>query len=162
MKVGIISDTHDNIWNMDKIFAMIKNSNIETLIHCGDLCAPFIVKKLAELGMPVHFVFGNTDDRFLTTRVSANYENMNLYGDLAEFELDGKKFGVTHFPRIATALARSGDFDVVCFGHNHTKSEERIGKTLMVNPGEASGVAKDASFAIYDTKTDKVEFFEIK
>ncbi|NQU99088.1 metallophosphoesterase [Candidatus Woesearchaeota archaeon] len=161
MRIGILSDTHDNIWKIDKVFEKMKAEKVEALIHCGDFCAPFVIKKLAELGVPVHCVFGNTDDRFTTSNVVQGFENINLYGEIAEFELGGKKFAVNHYPHFAEALAATGKYDVVCYGHNHIKDEKRVGKTLMINPGEGSGVAKSPTFAIYNTEEDKVEFFDI-
>jgi len=162
MLVAIISDTHDNIWNLAKALEIFKKKNVSALIHCGDFCAPFIIKKLDELGVPVHCVFGNTDDRFSTTEIALGSKNVKLYGDVAQFELDNKKIAITHFPIFAKGIAHTKEQDIVFYGHNHTKKQEIINNTLLVNPGELSGVKNTPSFAIYDTETNKVEFFDLK
>jgi len=46
MQLAILSDTHDNIWKLDT--ALILMADADVLIHCGDLCAPFVVKRLGE------------------------------------------------------------------------------------------------------------------
>ena len=47
-KIAILSDTHDNIANLEKAMAQIRTSGAEVLLHCGDLCAPFMVSRLAQ------------------------------------------------------------------------------------------------------------------
>jgi len=105
MKIGIISDTHDNVWNIDKVIEIFKEKGIKTLIHCGDLCAPFVIVRLGKSGLQSHCVFGNTDDRYATPKKAAEFENVHFYGNEADFELEGRKISVTHYPRIAKALA---------------------------------------------------------
>jgi predicted phosphodiesterase len=63
------------------------------------------------------------------------------------------------------ALARLADIDAnyVILGHTHYQMAERVGRTLVINPGSA-GEARDArnafrlSYAVLDTDTDDVTF----
>ena len=49
------------------------------------------------------------------------------------------------------ALAESGLYDVVVYGHTHQASLERRGKTLVVNPGELCGcLTGRSSYALID------------
>ena len=69
MKIGIISDSHDNIWKLEKALETLQSTDV--VLHCGDLIAPFIIKRLkAGLGdRPVHVVWGNNDgDKRLLTQ----------------------------------------------------------------------------------------------
>ena len=45
MKIAVFSDTHDNIWKLERALGLMKNADV--LIHCGDLCSPFVMKRLA-------------------------------------------------------------------------------------------------------------------
>ena len=91
MKIGIISDTHDNIWRLDEALSHLQKT--DTVLHCGDLISPFIIHRLGEnLGeIPVHIVWGNNDgDKRMVSQVTRGYPEINIHGDFAELELDGK------------------------------------------------------------------------
>ena len=161
MKIGVISDSHDNLGNLNKAIDILEKEKVKVLIHCGDFCAPFMIKELAKFKGDVHCVFGNIDDRYSSTKFAIE-KGVNLYGDYAEIEIDAKKIAIVHSPFFAEALVLSNKYDVVFYGHDHEKREEKRGKTLLVNPGTLGGVFHTASFAIYDTEKNKIEFFEIK
>lgn len=159
MKIAIISDTHDNVPNLEKALFWMNNNGIEQIIHCGDLCAPAILIKVLAPGFsgPIHMVFGNVEDRETVSEMTKKIDQVKHYGDLGEVEIDGKKIGFIHFPNEAKKLAQSRKYDLVFYGHNHTPWEERVGATRLVNPGTLAGLFNKATFAIYDTKTDKLE-----
>ena len=157
MKIVIISDTHDNKNKLIE-FISFANENIKAdmLIHCGDFSAPFMLTELAKFNGDVHCVFGNTNDKFASTQV-ATKEGINLHGDLANLEIDSKKIGVIHNNILGNLLAKSGEFDIVFYGHNHIQKKEKVEKTLLVNPGSMTSYNNIATYAIYDTDTNEVE-----
>lgn len=162
MKIAILSDTHDNIWKLEE--AMPHLQAAEVVIHCGDLCSPFIVKQLGEgLGdIPVHVVWGNNDgDKRLLSVLADKAGNITIHGDFAELELGGRKIAVTHYPEIGRGLAQGAGYDLVCYGHDHTAYEEKIGETVLLNPGEVMGLNGPRSLAHYDTETGEVTRIEI-
>jgi uncharacterized protein len=109
MKIAILSDTHDNIWKLDDALGMMGEA--EALIHCGDLCSPFVIKHLGKglAGGLFTLCGGNNDgDQFLISRVAAGYPSVKLHGQFAELTLDGVRIAVNHYPEIARLL-RPGD-----------------------------------------------------
>jgi predicted phosphodiesterase len=76
---------------------------------------------------------------------------------------------MNHFDYLARPIAKSGDYDLVCFGHNHEFEISRSASTLLINPGPimgakfSSGKWEDthATFVIYDTDTDSAHPFVI-
>jgi putative phosphoesterase len=79
MKLAVISDTHDNIKNLETAIAKINKSGAEILLHCGDLCSPFVIESLTLFNGPVHIVFGNNEgDRFTIEKVASNFSNITL------------------------------------------------------------------------------------
>jgi uncharacterized protein len=108
----------------------------------------------------VHCVFGNIDDRYLTTLKAAQYK-INLYGEFAELGMEKRKIAVVHLPMFAQALAGSGKYDAVFYGHTHKAEKKRIGKSLLLNPGEIMGRLGKPSIAIYDTEKNDAEIVEI-
>jgi len=161
MKIGIISDTHDRIENTARALAIIKEKGANVLIHCGDFCAPFMMNELAKFDGEVHCVFGNIDDRFLTPNRAKEF-GINFHGDSAELEFDGNKIAVNHYPNLAEALASTGKYKAVFYGHNHMADKKKIGDTLLCNPGELMGRKGKPSFGIYDTKTNDLEFITLE
>lgn len=160
MKIGIISDTHDRIDLTKKVIQKLEDKKCKALIHCGDFCAPFILEELSKFKEKVFCCFGNTDDRFNSTKTAIKL-GINLEGDIGEIEIGNKKIAFCHFPNVAENFAMSQKYDIVFHGHTHKKREEKIGNTLLVNPGEIMGRYGKSTYAIYDTKANKVEFFEL-
>lgn len=161
MKIAIISDTHDNLAILEKAVGWIKENDIEEIIHCGDICSPETLRKLSKV-FPgkIHVVFGNVDEDIFTITKN-NYEgqtpNVVLYGKLCEIIIDDWKIAFVHHPKIAKAMAMSGQYDLVFCGHTHQPWEETIGRCRLINPGNLSNMLYKASFAAYNTKTGELE-----
>jgi len=158
MNIAIISDTHDNITNIHKALSWMKKNNIRQIIHCGDICAPSILREIANtFGKKIHVVFGNVDgDQFTIGKDigDGTLKNVTLYGDLGEVKIGNKHIAFTHKPHFARALAETGKYDLVFYGHTHKPFEEKIGNCELVNPGTLAGIFYKATFAVYDTKTN--------
>lgn len=159
MKVAIISDTHDNLVNLEKFLLWAERSKTKELIMCGDLCAPVTLAKCIapKFKGRIHVVFGNVSDRSTEKEWAEKLENVSHYGDLGEFEIDGKKIAITHFPWEAKKLAESGKYDFVFYGHSHEPWIEKVGETYLANPGTLAGMFQKATFAVWDTKSGKLE-----
>ena len=164
MKIGVISDIHDNIWKLSAALQVLRQ--VDTVLCCGDLCSPFIVPRLGEgFDRDIHIVFGNNDgDLFRISQQAAKYPNIHLHGEFFSLEIGGQNFAMTHFDNIARELAAGPAFDVVCFGHNHRFEICQEGQTLLINPGEImGGLSPDqvSSLVIYDTATGQAQKVEL-
>lgn len=159
MKIAIISDSHDNIANLEEFLNWAKENKIETIIHCGDLCGPAVMTKVLAPNFKgdIHFVYGNVGDRELLEEKIKGIKNVKFYGDQGEVEIDGKKMAFVHRPEEAKALASKNNYDFIFYGHTHQPWEEKIGETRLVNPGTLAGMFNKATFAVYDTLNDKLE-----
>jgi hypothetical protein len=161
MRIGIISDIHDNIWALEKVLGQL--NDCEVLLCLGDLCAPFTMAAIGEgFAGPVHLVWGNNDgDKLLIAQNAAKVGNVTLHGDLAELELGGRKIAMTHYPHIGRALAAGQQYDLVCHGHDHDRKITPFGKTIMFNPGEVMGRFGVHSYGVYDTGRGEARIVEI-
>lgn len=162
MLVAVLSDTHDNIWKLDAALPQIARA--DAVIHCGDICSPFLLRMLAEGvgGKDLHVVWGNNDgDKLLLARVAGGFSGARLYGQFAELDLAGTATAVNHYPEIAHGMALSGKYRLVCCGHNHTAHEQRIGACLLLNPGELAGIQGRSTIALVDTDDLRVEWVEV-
>ncbi len=168
MRLAILSDIHDNLWNLSPALDAIKDA--DALICCGDLCSPFVIDELAKFERDIHIVFGNNDaDLYRITAKALKKPNCHVHGELFQGTFDGKRFAVNHFDYLARPIAKSGDYDVVCFGHNHEFEISHQGACLLINPGPvmgakfSSGKWEDTTptFVIYDAASNTPEGFAI-
>src|SRR4051812_16238042 len=165
MRLAIVSDIHDNLWTLRAALQWLNDA--DAMLVCGDLCSPFIMERLATgFQGPIHVVFGNNDgDLFRITTTAARFPHVTLHGafaDLPPEQMGGKRVAITHYPEIAHAIAPSGVYDLVCYGHSHKLERGRVGRTVTINPGELmGGLTGLASFVIYDTEREDVAAYEV-
>ncbi len=161
MKIVVCSDLHDNLWVLEKARAGMATADV--MIFCGDLCAPFSLKALADgFPGPIHVVWGNNDgDKWLMTEIAHQVGNVTLHGEIAELDLEGYRVAAVHYPRIGRALARSGLYDLVCYGHDHLQHQERVSNTILLNPGELMGRFGRVTYAIVDSVASQVKVCEV-
>jgi uncharacterized protein len=166
MQIAILSDIHDNVWKLAAALEAARGA--DALLCCGDLCSPFIAHQIGRgFPKPVHIIFGNNDGDLF--RIAANarlYEHIRIHGEFFRGEFGGRRFAANHYDNIARAIAASGEFDVVCYGHNHVYNVARIGPALAINPGAVMGAAFAAdgrrtdvasTMALYDTATGETK-----
>ena len=164
MIIAVMSDVHDNVWNLADALKKIGAAGASSLLFCGDFCAPFT---LAQIGQDfpgeVHCVFGNNDgDPRLLMRNAAAAGNVTIHGQYAELELGGRRIAVNHYPEIARRVAEAGQFDLVCYGHNHRAHVELVGGTVLANPGEVMGRFGRPTFGLYDCESGDFSLHDVK
>jgi putative phosphoesterase len=158
-RIAIMSDSHDQITHLNQALDAALAAGAVALLHCGDLCAPFMLNQIGEhFSGPVHVVFGNNDgDGRLLQVIAAKHPQIRLHGIYTELEFDGRQIAMIHYPEPARRIAQSGQFDLVCYGHDHTKLLEQVGRGWLLNPGELLGMKGKVSWAIYDTQTGQAK-----
>ncbi len=164
MKFAVMSDSHDNIWNLRKAIESISIGECDLIIHCGDFIAPFVFTELLRAERPVHCVFGNNDgDRYLLTKMAAESKGrITLHGMIGELNIKGFKVAFVHEDVIAKALVATGKYDMVCFGHTHKHFRERIGNTVLLNPGEVMGKDGSPGYCIVNLEKHVIQRVPIK
>lgn len=158
MKLAVMSDTHDNVWNLRRALEIVREEQADMIIHCGDFVAPFMLKELEKAGLPVYGVLGNNDGSgFLLAKTAFTELSRITLNEIVGF-VDAQGFSVsfTHQRVVAEALALTGRFDLVCYGHSHVYRLETLGKTLLLNPGEILGKEGKPGFCMVNTATRAV------
>jgi putative phosphoesterase len=164
MQIAVFSDSHDQIGHLEQALAAANAAGAQVLLHCGDLCAPFMLDRLGRhFAGPIHVVFGNNDgDGRLLQTIAAKYAQITLHGIYAELALDGRSVALIHYPEPARRIAQSGEFDLVCYGHNHLKAVEQVGKGWLANPGELLGMQGAPTWGLYDTASGEFSLQELE
>jgi putative phosphoesterase len=163
MKIGLISDTHDNMKNIEKSVILFGERRVDFVIHAGDYVTPDTVESFK--GVKLIGVLGNNDVDKLGLLDAFKRIGGELVGDLCEIEVDGIKFGVYHGtkPQRKDSLIRSRKYDVLVCGHTHKLEKITVGQTIAVNPGTANGwfFGYNATVAIFNTRSKGVEFISL-
>lgn len=159
MTVGIISDTHDDMAQIKKVVEFFNSKGVSHVIHAGDLVSPFTFEILEGLKCPFTGIFGNNDgDKLLLKEKSGD----TLNNQPLILTIEGRKIAVVHEPASVEALAASGHFDVVVYGHTHTPDVRKTGDTLVINPGKVAVLHKGKStLVMLDTEEMEAEVVEL-
>lgn len=137
MKLGVMSDSHDNVPAVRSAVAAFRRHAVAAVVHAGDFISPFALEPFDDLDCPVHGVFGNNDGERVV--LAERFRKLgDLQPNLLELELGGRRIAAVHYPELAIPLVASGRFDLVIYGHTHRLDERREG-ALLVNPGEVGG-----------------------
>ena len=62
MRIGVVSDTHNNLKNVAKIVELFNASKVERVIHTGDITQAKTLDVFAHLDAPLFGVYGNNDE----------------------------------------------------------------------------------------------------
>ena len=169
MKICIISDSHDNRAYLLSAVTAAKEKGAEAVLHCGDVVAPSTLGVLQPLGLPIHVIHGNnTGDLHMMTRIASKPDKLvHYYGQDAGIKLDGKRIFIVHYPHYARAIATTGEWDLVCYGHDHQALLESVPNmkgtdTILLNPGTVAGIEARPTYAIGDLDTLKFTLHEVE
>lgn len=158
MKVGILSDSHDNLSAIGKAVSVFNDAGVGLVIHAGDLIAPFVSEPLKYLKMDFVAVYGNNDgERFgLHTAFGGR-----IHRPPHQIEVVGRRILILHEPDNLDALAASGKFDGIIYGHTH-QVDVRKRPTQVINPGECGGwVTGRRTVAIWDVESGQVDVIPV-
>lgn len=130
MRIGVISDSHGDIYSVKR--ALKHMGNVDMIVHLGDYCkdAEYVSK---EMGRNIIYVKGNCD-------YSANVECDKI------INVENKRFLITHghsynVKSNYTSLrfkALQEEVDAVLFGHTHFAEVFENDNIIFVNPGSLS------------------------
>ncbi|MBT8171476.1 metallophosphoesterase [Candidatus Bathyarchaeota archaeon] len=165
MIIGIFSDTHDRLGMIDEAVNQLNSMNVDLVLHAGDYVSPFVTNSLKELNAPLIGVFGNNDgDKSLIKKKFAEF-GADIRGRFGFVLVDGLRIALLHGDEteLMRSLLELESHDVLVSGHTHMAKTYRKGMTLVINPGEASGILTGKStIAILDTKTLEVKIINLK
>jgi len=172
VKIGVISDTHDDIENTEKAINIFNLMKVDHVFHAGDYVYPGIISLFKKLDKETKFygVRGNNDGELMgITRQFAENENALFLNEFGKLLISSKKIGIYHGTNseLSESLVESQLFDILILGHTHVKRIEKMGKTLVLNPGAlnrnffSKKTADDPCVIIYDEKRKMAEFINI-
>jgi uncharacterized protein len=136
LTIGVISDTHIYTGSRREIhpaiYRLYRRAGVDLMIHLGDANSRSVLEEVAEVA-PLIAVPGNNDDD----------ELQFLLPETVRFSVGRFSFGILHGHGGRSARDEAirrfvGKVDCVLFGHSHKPILEKIGETVLFNPGSAT------------------------
>lgn len=159
MRLGVLSDTHDEVRRTEVAVRRLIDAGAEALIHCGDITNPDVVYACADL--PASFVYGNCDHDQASLKLAIDAVGGTALGRGGELTLGGRTLAVTHGDSAAWYRKLLGARpDYLFHGHTHRYEDRMEGQTRIVNPG-ALQRARTYTVALIDLGTGNLEVLEI-
>jgi putative phosphoesterase len=162
MKIGLISDTHDDVRNLETALAILRAEQVTKLLHCGDVCGPGVIRALADFD--VWIAQGNMDRSLELAQAVQEAKGNGRMAWLHRLVLDGYSIAMVHGDNEEALgnLISSGDYKYVFYGHTHRRRDQTIGRTHVINPGALGGTRHQTrSFCILDLTTGEARCVEI-
>lgn len=163
LKVGVLSDTHDDEANLKVALAAYRQQAISQLIHCGDMIGPEIARQFR--GFHVIYVDGNMDrESGEIYRTLREIDPHSVVLPTFEGEIAGVSIAVTHGADQAELdrVIRAGIHRFVFTGHTHRRRDETLGPTRVFNPGALGGLQFESrSYSVVDFASGKIEVIEL-
>lgn len=168
-RVGVMSDTHDNLAKIDSAVQTLLGEGVEVILHLGDYVAPFSLARILRPGRRFIGVMGNNDGERLGLREVAAKAGQEIYEPPHVLEISRRRILMLHGhgPRERTrslveSLARSGDYDAVLYGHTHEVDVRIERGVLILNPGEVfGGLTGRSTVAVLDLERMEARILEI-
>ena len=135
MRLGVISDTHDQLARIERALALLRAEGAEMVIHCGDMESPAAVAPFA--GRAAHFVYGNCDWDVDGLARAIAAAGGTLHGRFGHLEVEGVPLAFLHGDdaRMLRDVEVSGAYAFLFHGHTHVAGERVSGPTRVINPG---------------------------
>lgn len=178
MKIGIISDTHDDVENVRRAIDIFNKEEVQYVIHAGDYVFPGIVMEFKNLNAKLIGVLGNNDgERGLLLKAFLEVGG-ELKGELGELHVNDLNIGIYHgtSAEIKRRLIESGRYSIIVCGHTHRMEPagHAVGNysidtsTLVLNPGSGhrnteslAGAFVEGGVIILDTQSREYRFIEL-
>lgn len=138
MRIGVVSDTHNNLKNVRRIVELFNDARIDRVVHTGDITQAKTLNALSGLQAPLYGVFGNNDCERKSLERAIEAHGFTFREPPFEFVWHRRRIVVVHDPRDLDALP-GDDHDLALHGHTHLYRLTRTGNRLEFNPGECAG-----------------------
>ena len=141
MLVGIVSDTHNNLKNIEHIIKIFNSKKVDLVVHTGDVTSAKSLQKFSILESDLCGVYGNNDRNEPNLRDVAKKNKFDFREPPFQISKNNRKIAIFHEPDlIDNYLIENKDIDIVLHGHTHRYREENLNNVLIFNPGESAGM----------------------
>ena len=120
MKIGVVSDTHNNLKNIEKIINLFNDERVPVVIHTGDISNANTFEQFSKLNSKLIGVYGNNDRNESGLKEVAQKNNFQFQEPPRRLSLLDREIVIFHEPdKIDQFLSENKLIDVVLYGHTH-------------------------------------------
>ena len=154
MKIGVVSDTHNNLRNIETIINLFNEERVPVVIHTGDISNANTLERFSDLNSKLIGVYGNNDRNESGLKEVAKKNNFQFQEPPRRLSLLDREIVIFHEPdKIDQFLSENQLIDVVLYGHTHRYENNVKNGVLFFNPGESAGMQKGSNaIGILDLK----------
>jgi len=146
MLIGVVSDTHNNLKNINKIISLFNDEKVDMVVHTGDITNTKSLEKFKALNCRLIGVFGNNDRTEFNLKECAKDNDFSFQEPPYLFEEENKQIAIFHEPDLIDSyLKKNNNIDIVLHGHTHRYRLQHIRNTLVFNPGESAGMIEGSN-----------------
>ena len=143
MKIGVVSDTHNNLKNIEIIINLFNAEKVSLVIHTGDISNANSLEKFSKLDCELIGVFGNNDRNESGIQEVALKNNFHFQEPPRKLTLFNREIAIFHEPdNIEQFLSKNKKITIVLYGHTHRYENSTKNEVLFFNPGESAGMQK--------------------
>lgn len=145
MRIGVVSDTHNNLKNVRRIVELFNDANVACVVHTGDITQAKTIDAFAGLNTPLFGVFGNNDQGELhELEATVRKHGFHFVQPPLALTWAERRIVVVHDPEELAMIAED-EFDVILHGHTHRQIIEYREDRLTFNPGESAGIMEGSN-----------------
>ena len=154
MKIGVVSDTHNNLKNIEIIINLFNDIKVPIVIHTGDISNANTLEKFSKLNSELIGVYGNNDRNEPGLEEVAQKNNFQFQEPPRRLSLLDREIVIFHEPdNIDKFLSENLLINVVLYGHTHRYENNIRNGVLYFNPGESAGMQEGSNaIGILDLK----------
>ena len=159
MRIGVVSDTHNNLKNVRRIVELFNAAAVDRVIHTGDITQAKTIEVFSQLDAPMSGVFGNNDQERTSLEAAIERYGFEFYEPPLQLRWADRDIIVVHDP-----LEFDGHLSnqaIALHGHTHRYRCEQTEGQLIFNPGECAGMMKGFNnLGIVDLPTLETEIIK--
>lgn len=141
MRIGIVSDTHNNLRNVHRIVELFNAAGVDRVIHTGDITQAKTLDVFAHLDAPLYGVFGNNDQEREALEAAIARYGFQFCDPPFELDWHRQRILVVHDPLEFDGVL-TAEHTLALHGHTHLYRYEQRGRQVLFNPGECAGHMK--------------------
>ena len=143
MILGVVSDTHNHLSNIEKIIDLFNTLKVDKVIHTGDITQAKTLDKFSRLNCALYGVYGNNDLEEKGLMEVSEKHGFKFQVPPFELKLNNKSILILHEPEnILEIISTLPSLDLIIHGHTHRNTNKEIRGVKIFNPGECAGMLK--------------------